>query len=189
MSLTRITDAVEEPVTLAEAKLHLRVDHSSDDQLITALIVAARQAAEERMQRSLLPQTWEKRLDLFPAGIELPRGPVTSITSVKFLDSAGVLQTLDPADYQLDSTSEFLGWLVPAVDVDWPDTQENINAVRVRYLAGWANPAAVPGAIKQWILAMVGATYTHRELAASGTEVRTLGFLDRLLDPYTVVSL
>lgn len=189
MALTRITDATEEPITLAEAKLHLRVDHSADDQLIGALITAARQAAEERMQRSILPQTWEKRLDLFPSGIELPRGPVVSITSIKFLDTAGALQTLDPADYQLDNTSDYLGWVVPAVDVDWPDTQENINAVRVRYLAGWANPAAVPAAIKQWILAMVGATYTHRELAAAGTEVRTLGFLDHLLDPYVVVTM
>ena len=188
MSITRITDAASEPVTLAEAKAQARVDSSAEDTLITALITAARQAAEERMQRSILPQTWEKRLDAFPSGIELPRGPVTSITSIKFLDTAGAEQTLDPADYQLDNISEFVGWVVPAIDVDWPETQENINAVRVRYVAGWANAAAVPGPVKAWILAMVAALYEHRELATGGSEVRSLGFIDHLLDPYTVVS-
>ncbi len=188
MSITRITDAATEPVTLAEAKAHARVDSSSDDTLIQALITAARQSAEERMQRAILPQIWEKQLDSFPSGIELPRGPVSSVSSVKYLDVDGVLQTLDPQDYQLDNVSEFVGWVVPSVDVDWPETHETINAVRVRYVAGWADADAVPGPIKAWILAMVAALYEHRELAAAGTEVRSLGFIDHLLDPYTVIA-
>ena len=91
MSLTLIAAPILEPMTLAEAKLHLRVDGTDEDDLITALIVAARRRAEHLLTRALITQTWELTLDEFPAAdIQLPKPGVLSIVSVKYLDSAGV---------------------------------------------------------------------------------------------------
>lgn len=62
-----VTGPSEEPVSLAEAKLHLRVDDNADDALISALIVAARQHAENDTRRALVTQTWRQVWDQFPA--------------------------------------------------------------------------------------------------------------------------
>lgn len=189
MALQLITGPTGEPVTLAEAKLHLRAgDDTAEDAMITSLITAARQACEERLGRSLLPQTWQLTLDQFPEALELRRGPVRSITSIKFLDPDGVLQTLDPADYQLDTADPWVAYVVPALDTDWPDTQENINAVRVQYVAGYADAASVPGPVKSWILLALGDLYANRERSSAGVEIRVAEFVDRLLDPYTDIA-
>jgi uncharacterized phiE125 gp8 family phage protein len=54
--LERIVPPALEPLTLAETKLYLRVDHPDDDQAILRLIQTAREAAEEYLRRSLLTQ-------------------------------------------------------------------------------------------------------------------------------------
>ena len=98
--------------------------------------------------RSLGSQTLELALDEFPAGdIQLPQGPVTSITSVKYYDTAEVLQTMDSADYSLDDYSD-PQWLSPAYDTEWPDTLATVNAVKVRYVAGAATLPYQPTAAR-----------------------------------------
>lgn len=83
-----------EPVSLAEAKAHLRVEVNDENSLIQTLITAARQYVETATRRALLQQTWDDKLDAFPCGaIVLPLSPVTSVTSITYLDTAGVSQT------------------------------------------------------------------------------------------------
>ena len=65
--LTLVTAPASEPVSLAEAKAHLRIEAADDDSLIGALITAARQSAEAHMRRALMSQTWRLSLDRFPA--------------------------------------------------------------------------------------------------------------------------
>ena len=102
-----ITAPAVEPVTLLEAKLHLRVDHADDDTLITSLIKTARQQAEHRTGRRYGVQTWERAYDAFPAwALLLPDPPVTAIVSIKYDDANAVEQTLDPAAYRLRPHSE-----------------------------------------------------------------------------------
>lgn len=186
MALRRTLDATVEPVSLPEAKEHLRVTHALDDALIAALITAARQVAENEIGRSLMTQTWEKTLDRFPEEIDLPYPPVQAIQSVEYLDEAGVLTLLAPASYTLDERSE-PGWLLPAYDVDWPETQDVVNAVTVTYTAGYADAAAVPEAVKAWIKLHVGHLYENREATVPAISIAPLPFLSGLLDGYRVV--
>ena len=192
MTLRLITPPALEPVSLTEAKLHLRVDGSDEDDLITALIVAARQAAEHQLDRALVTQTWERRFDAFPAAeLELGMPPVQSITSVTYYDADEVLQTMDAADYALDAY-RLPGWAVPAYGTTWPSTLDTPNAVRVRFVAGYGDTASdVPEAIRQWMLMRIGTLYKHREQVVAGMSVAELpgAFVDRLLDPYRVHAL
>lgn len=185
MALIRIAAPASEPLALADAKAHCRVDHTDDDALITALIVAAREQAEHETGRALVTQTWELVHDTFPEAFVLRKAPIASVTSVKYLDPAtGVEQTLDPADTLLDNASE-PGYLVPAYGKAWPTARAVPNAVRCRYVCGYGNAAAVPQAIKQWMLLAIGTLYAQRETFASGTVANLPDrFWGSLLDPY-----
>lgn len=184
MALNRILDAVTEPISLAEAKAHLRVTHAAEDALIAALITAARQACEGEVNRSLVTQTWEKTLDLFPDAIELPNPPVQAIAGVQYVDATSMLTTtLSSASYTLDNKSE-PGWLVPAYGYDWPTPLDVINAVTVTYLTGYGDASAVPEVLKAWIKLHLGNLYANRESLVLGATVAPLSFAAGLLDPY-----
>jgi len=178
----------QEPVTLAEALEHLREDAGVADAYVTSLITAARTACEERIERTLISTEWKLTLDSFPDAIVLHRPPVISVASVKYLDAEGVEQTLDPADYLLDSVSE-PGYLVPAPGKAWPDTQDRINAVTVTYTAGYGVTAAsVPKPLTQWILLAIGEMYAVRNRSGERPAVPHQ-FADALLDTYRIMRL
>jgi uncharacterized phiE125 gp8 family phage protein len=186
MALKLITAPSTYPVTLAEAKLHCRVDASDEDALITALITAATEMAEQATGRAIMPQTWELTLDAFPDAFELTRIPVASVTSLKYWDTDGVQQTLDAGQYALNNADDFAAATVaPVYGATWPATRGQINAVAVRYVAGYADAAAVPDSIKSWIKLQVGAMFENRE-AEGAVQTYALGFADRLLDRYKV---
>ena len=180
MNPKRITTPTE-PVTLAEAKLHLRVDDTAEDALITALISAARETCEDRIDGTIPVTGWRLTLDAFPDAIKLPRGPVASVESVKYLDADGMQQALSALDYLVDTVST-PGYIVPAYGKAWPETREQINAVEVEYTAG---SATTPAALKAWMLLAIGDMYANRE-ASSDRPVVVQGFADRLLDPFKV---
>lgn len=191
MPLTLVTPPAAEPVTLAEAKAHLRVEVTDDDAIITALIAAARALAEQETGRSLITQTWRRTHDQFPDSVRLDRGPVQSVTSVKYLESvAGEQTTLSPASYIVDSASA-PGWVQPAYGFDWPDVWPEINAVEVTYVTGYgADGTAIPEPIKLWVKLMVGHYYANREASfvpAARVVMTPLAFIDGLLDPFRVV--
>lgn len=160
--LRLVTPPAAAPVSLAEAKAFLRVDHSEEDDLIAGIIAAATGLLDGRtgiLGRCLEAQTWELSLDAFPeAELQLPLGPVVSVESVTFADPAGAEATVSPTDYVLDATPTFLGWIVPVAAFAWPETMAVINAVRVRFVAGRGTPAAVKAAI----LDMVAGKYDER---------------------------
>lgn len=166
MSLTIVTPPAEEPVTLTEAKNHLRVDLTDDDSLISALIVAAREHAEAITRRAFITQTLKLSLDAFPANngpIYVPMPPLQSVNSLKYFDTDGVEQTLNEGtDYLVDNESE-PGRITPAPDTGWPATQNRPNAVSVEFVAGFGDASKVPQGIKQAILLMVGHWYENRE--------------------------
>jgi uncharacterized phiE125 gp8 family phage protein len=194
MSLKLVTAASTYPVTLAEAKLHLRVDSTDEDTLITALITAATEMCEQATGRALMTQTWELTQDAFDDQMILTRVPVQSITSVSYLNESGNLIVLDPLAYDLYNADDYgYASVTPVYGTFWPATREHNEAVAVRYVAGYANAAAVPQPIKQWVLLMIASMFDNRETEAySSRAVSTtvrMQFVDRLLDRYQVFSL
>lgn len=177
-----ITGPAVEPVTLVDAKLHLRVDHADDDTLIQSLISTARQQAEHRTGRRYGEQTWMRAYDTFPGwSLMLPDPPVTEIVSIKYDDPAGVEQTMPDADYRLRQHSE------PSVVLPvkaWPTAASEPGAVRITYKCGLAATDARWQSLRAWMLLAIGTWYQQRE-AGGTTQTHTLPreFWDGLLDP------
>ena len=204
MPMQLITPPAGEPISLAEAKLHLRVDFDDDDSLIQVLISAARQAAETLTNRQLVTARWRMVLDSFPGpslmgvpagqtftlpghAILLTKSPVTSVVEIRYLDMAGIWQVMPAAHYTVDSACE-PARITPVFGQIWPIALPQIGAVSVIFDAGYGNASAVPEGIKTWIKLRVGSLYVHREEVASMTRGRIdpLPFIDGLLDPYKV---
>jgi uncharacterized phiE125 gp8 family phage protein len=191
MPTIKVTDATEEPLTLAQVKAWTRVEVSDDDALFTAIILpAARQDAETRLQRTLITTTWKLVLDGFPpaGSLRLLYPIIQSVDHVKYIDTAGVQQTMDSSGYILDGVSE-PGRLCLPVGASWPATAEQVNAVEVQYKAGWSSAAAVPAVIKQWIALRAAAANEFREQLVAGAQLAELPFADGLLDTHRVWSL
>ena len=191
MSSQLQTPATLSPVTLAEAKLHLRVDVTDDDSLIQAFIDAATLEAEHLMGRAIMAQKWRYTSDRFDEEIVLMRPPVTAIDSVKYVEPvAGVLTTIDPLDYVLVTLSDYGSSVIPAYAAEWPSVREQADAVQIVFSTGYADAASVPAPIKTWIMLQVAAMYENRasEVIATGSPVK-LGFVDSLLDRYRGWSL
>lgn len=185
MTLQLVTGP-SECITLADAKLHLRVEHSADDALIAVLITAAREDCEHHLGRGIGSQVWQRTLDAFPSGgIELGLPPVAAIGSVQYVDTAGALQTLSSTLYVLDNRSDLEAWALPAEDATWPDTLDTANAVRVQFTCGLVD---VPATVKAWVLLRIGTLYQHRADIAAGHTLAALpdSYADRLLDRYRV---
>jgi uncharacterized phiE125 gp8 family phage protein len=166
-STSLATAPAVEPLTLTEAKLHLRVDHTTDDDLITSLIVAARQYAENYTQRCFITQTWDLKLDAFPVGdILLVKPPVASVTSITYVDTDGTTQTLSSALYRTDlPTGPWAqrGRIEPAYGESWPSTRALSNAVTVRCVHGYGLAVSVPDPIKAALKLLIGHWYENRE--------------------------
>lgn len=159
MAYKVITAAATEPVSLADAKLHLRVDHADEDVMIESLITAAREFAEHYTGRALATQTLEMALDSFPGSsgeIELEMPPVATVSSVKYTDTAGVEQTLESSKYALKARSQTPREVALTYGNTWPSTQEVPEAVRIQYVTGYT---ACPAAVKSAILIHVQLSY------------------------------
>ena len=187
MSLVLVTAPALEPVTLQEAKDDARVDGSDDDALIDALIVMSREQVENTTHRALITQTWDWAMDGFPRWFELPKPPLQSITSIKYIDDSGVEQTLAASSYRVDSASE-PGRITPAWGESWPSTRSVTGAVTVRFVAGYGtNPSDVPESLRLALRRVLNHNYEHREPVLVGTSQSELPFgLRAILGQYTV---
>lgn len=139
--LRKIADPVVEPVSLTEAKLHLRVTVSSEDALIQALITAARTACEERLGRALIATAWQDTADEFPECIRLQRPRLIAVQSLRYVDTNGTTQTLATTDYQVVDQDE-PARVVPAYGKTWPATRDQAAAVSIAYTSGYAAPVS-----------------------------------------------
>ena len=175
-SLTRQTPPAVEPVTLAEAKAHCRVDTSDDDTYIGTLITAAREWCEQYLDRTLVNTQWVMRFDKFPDSgihpVELPRPPmVTSGTatavSITFTTEAGPTSTYSTAEYRVDRHAT-PGAVLPLYGSTWTPHRQDDNAISVTWWAGYgATGASVPAAIRHAMLMLISHWYETRGATVS----------------------
>ena len=185
MSLTLVSPPAAEPVTLVEAKAHLKVDTTDDDALIASLITAARARAEWHTGRAFVTQSWTLWLDAWPPGgvVEIPLPPLQSVTQVQTFaldDSASVL---DPSLYQVDAASAPARLALKGIFA--LANLRAVNAVKIAFTAGYGDASAVPAPVKQAILQIAADLYTHRgdeaEIVSSAAAA--------LLSPYRIFKL
>jgi uncharacterized phiE125 gp8 family phage protein len=186
MSLTLVTPPSVEPVTLAEAKAHLKVDTADDDALITALIAAARARAEWHTGRALITQVWTLHLDAWPEDgiIEIPLPPLQSVTSVTTYARDDTAATMSPSLYVVDWASA-PGRLVLRSCAP-PANLRCVNGVAVAFTAGYGDAAsAVPDLLKEAIRELIAFLYENRGEAPAELPLDCLA----LLAPFRVLKL
>ena len=177
------TSPVSEPVTLSEAKLWLKVDYSTDDDLITSLIQAAREMVEDHTNRKLMPQTVTEKFNGFPTdNIILSASVLSAVTSIQYTDEDGDTQTLSSAKYIVQDYA-----MPPQISIaygeTWPTTRQEADTVTVVYTVGYADADSVPEAIKNAIKMLVAYMYENREDKVKNLPTR----VETILWPYRIV--
>jgi uncharacterized phiE125 gp8 family phage protein len=171
-SLRRITQPAVEPVSLAFAKTHARVDTEADDLYIQSLISVAREYVEDILDITICTTVWEVKYDLFPIwAIILPRLPMQDAAiTVTYRSGDGTYSTLlsANADFQVDA-SVLPGRIYPQWARAWPATRGDENSVTVRYTAGYGNDGrTAPAVTKHLICILVAHWYDTRQPAVTG---------------------
>ena len=184
-SLTRQTSPAVEPVTVAEAKAHLRVDVSDDDTYIGTLITAAREWCEQYLDRTLVNTQWVMRFDSFPPDgtqdIELPRPPMsmagtTTAVSLTFTSETGGTQAYSTNSFRVDRNAT-PGAVKTLYGQTWPPHLMDDNAVSVTWWAGYGSAgSSVPAAVRHAILMLVGNWYENRSTVLVGSISKQLEF-------------
>ena len=159
---------VNDPVTTAEVKSSLRIDHSVQDTMLASMIKAATRQAEKDLDRSIINRTLVLEFDYWPTCgvIHLPKPPFQSVDEVKYIDTNGSEQILaENTDYEVKLSGDS-GRVVVAPGKSWPSVQSNKKGViTVTVVAGFgANDSDVPDDIKQAIIAKVDIIYSKGEI-------------------------
>ncbi len=179
-SLKRAAQPVVEPVSLSDAKTHLRVDTESDDDQILALITAAREWCENYTQRTFVHTQWTMTLDTFPWEIELPRPPVAvasgnTATTITYAMEGGGTATLATSEYRVDRTSE-PGVIRTVYAGTWPSHLLDRNSISVTWWGGYGEDGTkVPKVVRAAILMLVAYWY-ERRLAADQVAATAVPF-------------
>ena len=186
-SLTTQTPPAVEPVTLAEAKTHCRVDTSTDDAYISSLITAAREWCEAYCDETFVHTQYRMTLDAFPHEIELPRPPMASSGTVTAVAVTYTLEnqstaTLATNQYRVDRDST-PGVIRTLYNGSWPSHLLDYNAVTVTWWGGMgASGSWVPQRVRNAILWLVGMWY-ERRMAADAVNLSEIPFgVKALLD-------
>lgn len=211
MALKIKTSPSLEPVTLTETKGLLRIDDSNDDNLISSMITAIRQRAEEWTGRSFLTQTWILWLDQFPLRsgsqfnklnervIVIPRPPIQSVVFIKTYDKDNISSVFDGNQYFVD-TATTPGRIALNENSSWPTGLRKFSAVEVEFIAGYGSSASdVPEGIKQGMLQWIKLLFANKSKLYESDE-STPGLLEMnripipplvmmLWEPYRLIQL
>lgn len=191
-----------EPITLAELKAHLKIEVDDEDDVLDGLITSAREWIERWTGRAFVARTVETRLDRFPLpfdpvsldyiapgqaatkAISLPIGPVRSVTSIEYIDSAGSLITWAASSYQVDTVSP-IARIAPAFGAYYPATRHgDFGAVRITYEVGYAPGSGspvdyaenIPKRVKQAIKLLAGHWEANRTAVQTGAISKEVEF-------------
>lgn len=177
------TPPAVEPVTLAEMRLQIGVIQATDtsrDSIFLQRIISARQWSEIFTRRAFITQTWTQYNDCFDDSFDLI-ADLQSVTSVKYVDTLGVLQTLAPSTYYVDVVNSRLHL---ATGKAWPEIYDQPNAVAIEYVSGYGLASAVPEPIKDAIKFIVG-QWENYQSQMEGARISTIPYAaEQLLRPY-----
>lgn len=172
--LNRTTAAASFPVTLDEAKAHLRVDLTDEDPLIDGLIASATATVEEMSGRPLIAQTWDLSMNGASGEVVLPMTPVQSLGAITYYDADEAPQTADVADFHLFRDLQ-RAWVEPKTGKAWPDVFSRPDGLTISFIAGYGTAAEdVPVEIRQAILVVIAHWYENRGLVKWGTLSRPI---------------
>ncbi len=172
MSYFRTVDPDDSALlTLDQIKEQCRISHDADDDLLEVLRQSARELCEDYTGRSLMPQTWQRRMDGFPCArvLRLRYPPLAAVTSIQYIAPDGTLETMPGSDYVVD-VAGYRGRVALAPGASWPATQAaRIDSVTITYVAGHADTDAVPMRLKQGLLMLINHHYDTRTPIVIGT--------------------
>jgi uncharacterized phiE125 gp8 family phage protein len=183
--LTLVDGPAVDPITVQDAKDHARLSQDEEDGQVLNWIKAATRKLERDTELALITQTWDLSFSRFPfsvGALEIPIRPVQSITSVKYYDSLGVLQTMPAGNYVLEASTLRLGLVVNA---QWPSDVRATQSVTVRVVAGYTSVDLVPEDLKQAIRLLVAHFSEMRQPVSLGESVTVIDLTyDALIEPY-----
>jgi uncharacterized phiE125 gp8 family phage protein len=184
-SLTRSSQPVVEPVTITDAKAHLRVDTDADNTYIMGLVAAARAWVEEYLDRSLVHTQWTMRLDGFPPNgldnLELPRPPMATASAVSavaitYTTETGAVVVFPSHEYRVDRNST-PGAISPLYEQAWPVHRRDDNSVTITWWGGYGEDGrSVPTQVKHAMLLLVAHWYDRREAVLTGSISKEIEF-------------
>lgn len=187
MATTLLDGPTVEPITLAEAKAHLRVDTNAEDTLIQSLVTASRLHIEAALDLALITQAWRAFRDTWPKSrtLDLPLRPVQNLTAVRIRLADDTVQELDTDAFILDGTA------IPARLV-WrgtgtaPASARAASGIEIDFIAGYGDaPSDVPQPIRHALLLLTAHWYENREPAEIGAASPALpAAISELLSPY-----
>lgn len=191
MSSFLLTAPAVEPIALAEAKTFLRVEHEDDDDVITALIAAARSHVEAQTRRALIAQTWRLVRDAWPAAgrIAVVPAPLIAVEAARVIDADGSIQAIDIENLVADTAAApavlaFAPWSLPAPG-------RRVAGIEIDVAVGYGEGAGdVPEPLRQAVRLLVAHWYENRGLIAVGQVVAVVpATVAALIVPYRVLSL
>lgn len=189
-SVLLVTPPAVQPISRTEAKLHLRVDHTTEDDLVDWLLAAALAHVENYTSRRLITQTWKAFFHCFDEEILLPFGSLQSVTHLKYTDITDTQATFSSTNYEVDIYRE-PGLIRLAYSKTWPSvTLKYTNPIEVQFVCGYGDDGAdVPMPIRQAMYLIIGHLYKNREAVVVGSNFSLEPFnlplgVSALLDPY-----
>ena len=183
-STASTADAIVEPITLEQAKAHLRVVIPDEDDYIASLITTAREMAEQRLNRTLVQRQLVAAFPAWSVRLALPKPPLVSVEGITYLDTDGAEQSIE--DYDVYQYSVPAAVALPQGTAP-PALRWRPDAIRVAYTAGY--PAGqIPSTILSWMLLVIGTLHENRETMSAGVQVFSIpeDFMQWMLQPYMV---
>jgi uncharacterized phiE125 gp8 family phage protein len=187
MSLVLTSGPGLEPITLAEAKAHLRVDGTAEDALIQSLIITSRLHVEAALGLALITQSWSWFIDRWPKGhrLAMPLRPVQALADVRLWKADGSSEALPLAQLFLDGQAQpaRIVWLGASPLLD---PGRRANGIEVAFTAGFGAAATdVPATIRHALLLLVAHWYEHREPVEIGSGINAVpAMVAELLAPH-----